>query len=104
MNTFITLAYTQDEINELQEKLSKLETTEEKEKLLERDYTQAYIYLLQKSGRKYTPEESNIDEYTLFVWETMNKNGTITKENIKIEDVGHGIRVGTWKNGKRYGK
>ena len=52
-NKLLTFTYTQDQIYKLPEKLSKLETTLEKEQLLEIEYTVAYIYLQKLIGRDY---------------------------------------------------
>ena len=43
-NQYLSCVYPQEEIDELPEKLAKLETTENKVKLIERDYTIAYVY------------------------------------------------------------
>ena len=64
----------------------KLETNEEKEKLLEDEYTIAYFYFLHISNRTDTIYETytgSVDKYTLEVWETVFQNfklNTLRKE------------------------
>ena len=64
-------AYSSDELDALPEKLKKLETPQEKEKLLENEYPLAYVYLLHISGRKDKLANLGVTKYT---WEIMVQN------------------------------